>query len=278
MLDWYQHLPSLINPIAFSIGDFDVRWYSLSYIVGFLIVYLLLVWRIKKEEFPQSTPGLLLDFMIVAIFCTLIGGRVGYVLFYNFSYFVAHPLAIISPYDAGGFFVGIFGMSFHGALVGVLIGSYFFCKVKKISFSSWSDFIVPAVPLGYFFGRVGNFLNGELFGRVTSSPWGMYFLTDPSVRRYPSQLLEGVLEGLVLFALMWPLRNNPKLKGNLLIFYIIGYSFFRIIAEFFREPDPQLGYIFGFATMGQILSAAAIALCLIYLYIRKEKCAILKKD
>jgi phosphatidylglycerol:prolipoprotein diacylglycerol transferase len=278
MLDWYQKLPLHIDPVAFSIGSFNVRWYSLSYLVGFLAVYFLLAWRIKKGEykkkFPISNsqfPNVLLDYFIVIILATLIGGRIGYVIFYNFNSFITHPLSIISPYDASGQFVGIFGMSFHGALIGALLGSYFFCAFKKISFWAWSDFVVPAVPLGYFFGRVGNFLNGELFGRVTSSPLGIYFLTDPNTQRYPSQLLEALLEGLLLFAILWPLRNSRKLEGNFLFIYIIGYSIARIISEFFRQPDPQIGFILVIFTMGQILSVVAIIICTVWVVLKKQK-------
>ena len=281
MLHFYQHLPQYIDPIAFTVGSFSMRWYALSYILGFCVIYGLLVWRIQKSEiksiyqisnnqFPISkqisnsklqTPNelrtIVLDFLFVAFFSSLIGGRIGYVLFYNFSYFIYHPLAIISPYENGQF-IGIYGMSYHGAIIGVLLGSYIFLRIKKIEFWEWADFIIPAVPLGYFFGRIGNFLNGELYGRITNSSWGMYFADSPTLLRYPSQLLEALLEGVVLFVILWKMRKIKLSPGVLFSIYLVGYGIFRIFAETFREPDPQIGFIAGYFTLGQILSLAMI--------------------
>lgn len=201
--------------------------------------------------------NILLDFLFVSFFSSLIGGRIGYVLFYNFSYFIYHPLAIISPYENGQF-IGIYGMSYHGAIIGVLLGSYIFLRIKKIEFWEWADFIIPAVPLGYFFGRIGNFLNGELYGRITNSSWGMYFADSPTLLRYPSQLLEALLEGVVLFVILWKMRKIKLSPGVLFSIYLVGYGIFRIFAETFREPDPQIGFIAGYFTLGQILSLAMI--------------------
>ena len=264
MLYFYQHLPQYIDPIAFTIGSFSIRWYAISYLVGFGVVYGLLKWRIKKGESSFSMPNaryqmsnILLDFLFVSFFSSLIGGRIGYVLFYNFSYFIYHPLAIISPYENGQF-IGIYGMSYHGAIIGVLLGSYIFLRIKKIEFWEWADFIIPAVPLGYFFGRIGNFLNGELYGRITNSSWGMYFADSPTLLRYPSQLLEALLEGVVLFVILWKMRKIKLSPGVLFSIYLVGYGIFRIFAETFREPDPQIGFIAGYFTLGQILSLAMI--------------------
>ena len=296
--DLYQHLPQYINPIAFTVGSFSVRWYAISYIVGFLTIYFILMWRVKKGEIilenkkskiknqneiqnsklenskkiqdtKYEIQNTVFDFLLVAFFSSLIGGRLGYVLFYNLSYFISHPLAIISPYDNGNF-TGIYGMSYHGALVGVLIGSYVFLRVKKINFWLWADFVVPAVPLGYFFGRIGNFLNGELYGRITNSSLGMYF-TNSSALRYPSQLAEAFLEGLVLFAILWKMRKRKLSSGALFSAYLIGYGSFRILAEEFREPDPQIGFILGYFTLGQLLSLAMIIAGLIIFVSKKRK-------
>jgi phosphatidylglycerol:prolipoprotein diacylglycerol transferase len=276
MLSWYQNLPLHLDPIAFTVGSFSVRWYALSYLVGFAVVYVLLMWRIKKGEFSEriinsqkleaneaisyKLEADLLDFLLVAFFAALVGGRLGYVIFYNLPYYLAHPLQVISPYDpASGQFVGLYGMSYHGAAIGVLFGSWFFLRARKIDFFRWADFVVPALPLGYFFGRLGNFLNGELYGRVTSSSLGMHFASDPTALRHPSELYEAALEGLVLFAILWWGMRKKKLPaGTLLAAYLIGYGIFRIFAEAFRQPDPQIGFLLGFLTLGQILSAAMI--------------------
>jgi len=276
VLYFYQNLPLHISPIAFTIGIFSIRWYALSYIVGFCVVYCLLKWRINNEpsiisqisnfQFPISKhppaggpnsklqiSNLLTDFLLMSFFAALVGGRIGYVLFYNLPYFLAHPMAIISPYENGNF-TGIYGMSYHGGLIGALIGSYIFLRIKKINFWEWADFVIPAVPAGYFFGRVGNFLNGELYGRVTNSPLGMYFSADQTVLRWPSQLIEVFLEGIVLFVILWAMRKKKMPKGSLFAIYLIGYGFFRILAEFFREPDPQIGFLINYFTLGQLLS------------------------
>ena len=285
----YQHLPERLDPVAFSVFGLPVDWYSLMYLAGFLAAYLLLRYRIKKGEAchprvcgdPVSGPKvsaldsrlrgndkrkeiqnkipdteILLDLMLAAFGGLLIGGRLGYVLFYNFSYYAAHPLEIISPFDPVTHqFIGIFGMSYHGALIGALLAGALFVKIKKLNFWQWANFVAPAVPAGYFFGRLGNFMNGELYGRATNVFWGMYFPLDPyGLLRHPSELYEAVLEGLLLFLVLWPLRNHPKIKNNMLALYIIGYALARIVVEFFRQPDEQIGYLFGFLTLGQVLS------------------------
>jgi phosphatidylglycerol---prolipoprotein diacylglyceryl transferase len=282
--DWYQYLPLHINPAAFTIGSFSVRWYSISYIVGFIVVCALLIWREKRGEYPEDIDhipsekgkvsgkseqglhvaghrALIIDFMLIGFFAAVAAGRIGYVMFYDFQHFLAHPSAIVSPYDsASGRLIGLYGMSYHGALVGVIVAGFFFVRAKKIPFLKLADFIVPAIPAGYFFGRIGNFLNGELYGRVTSSPLGMYFVNDPGTSRHPSQLYEAFLEGMVLFAILWALRNKAARRpGSLFLLYLFGYGCVRFVAEQFRNPDPQLGFLSLGLTMGQILSIAMIA-------------------
>ncbi|HOX10490.1 MAG TPA: prolipoprotein diacylglyceryl transferase [Candidatus Moranbacteria bacterium] len=313
MVSWYQNLSLHIDPIAFTVGSFSVRWYAISYLVAFLTVYCLLKWRVKHDsqiiaqisnfQFPISKQfsniksqilneiqdtkyyiqNTILDFLLVAFFLALIGGRIGYVLLYNFTYFINNPISIIWPFENGNF-VGLYGMSYHGGLVGVLIGSWIFLRVKKINpapsrscdlssqqtknlsgrcginFLAWADFVVPAVPLGYFFGRIGNFLNGELYGRITNSSLGMCFANNQTILRHPSQIYEAVLEGLLLFAILWKLRNKKLPKGWLLAIYLIGYGILRIIGEQFREPDPQIGLLLNFFTLGQLLSVGMIFL------------------
>jgi phosphatidylglycerol:prolipoprotein diacylglycerol transferase len=232
------------------------------------------LFRIKKGEFrirsvdedqknsneeKSSQKELILSLLLVAFIGLLVGGRAGYVLFYNFSYYWTHPIEIISPFDSFGNFVGIYGMSFHGGFIGAVLAGVFFAKKNNLDFLQLADFIVPAIPAGYFFGRIGNFMNNELFGRVTLKPWGMYFSNDPAFSlRHPSQLYEAFSEGLVLFLILWIIRNKITSRGEILFYYVVGYSVFRIICEFFREPDAQIGYYFGYFTLGQFLSLGVI--------------------
>ncbi|MDO8529677.1 MAG: prolipoprotein diacylglyceryl transferase [bacterium] len=289
MLYFYQHIPEHISPIVFSIGTFNIRWYSVMYLAGFLIVYCLLNWRIKKKE-TEIPNSLILDFLIYAFIGLLIGARLGYVIFYDFDYFFHNPLAIISPFS-GGRFTGIFGMSYHGGLIGVIISSLIFIRKNKINprtntknfpartdnrnigvgvnFWNWADFIIPAIPAGFFFGRLGNFLNGELYGRPTEFFWGMYFSSDRlGLLRHPSQLYEAFFEGLALFLILWSLRNKSKFPGYLLVVYLFGYGFFRFLIEFVREADA--GLIFGL-TRGQVLSLGMIvAAVIVFLRLKIE--------
>lgn len=265
-LYFYSHLPEHIDPIFFSIGFFHVSWYAVMYLVAFGVVYFLIRQRIKKNEITNyqlsitnkysssndKMYNLLLDFLLYAFIGLIISARLGEVFFYNFPYYAAHPLAIISPFDLStGKFVGIYGMSYHGGLIGVIIASWIWSKKNKINLLNWANFIVPAVPAGYFFGRLGNFINGELYGRVTTGWWGMYFPGDATHElRHPSQLYEAFLEGMLLFVILWPIRNKNWAKNSMLSFYLFGYAATRIIAEFFRAPDGHNGFL----TTGQLLS------------------------
>lgn len=252
----WNNLPSSIDPIAFSIGFFSVRWYSLMILLAFLIVYALLRWRMKHDSLEKLslTRSMLDTFFLYATIGLFVGARLGYVLFYDLSNTLEDSLSIISPFRSGSF-VGFFGLSFHGGLLGAALGGMLFCKTHKVNVSDVADFLVPAIPLGYFFGRVGNFLNGELFGRSTDSSIGMILSQDQtSLFRHPSQLYEAAGEGLLLFLLLWPLRNNKKLQGLFLPLFIVLYGTVRFILEFFRMPDPQLGFVLFGLTMGQVLS------------------------
>jgi len=262
-LQIYQNIPLQINPMALGVGFFQVSWYSLMYLIGFMTVYWLLAWRIKKKEGDWSKE-IIQEFLIKVFFGVIIGGRLGYVLFYNLPFYLENPLAIISPFSEGQW-TGIYGMSYHGGLIGVLGAALWFCRKNKFNFFSVSDFIIPAIPAGYFFGRIGNFLNGELFGRITQKGWGMYFPGE-TVLRHPSQLYEAFFEGLILFAILWFWRNKTQLKGKFLWLYLLGYSSFRFGIEFFRQPDEQIGLFFGFLTLGQIFSLIITGLVLIFLF------------
>jgi phosphatidylglycerol:prolipoprotein diacylglycerol transferase len=251
----WQQMPAQINPAIFSIGSFQLRYYSLMYIVAFAIVYFLVLYRIKHEKY-KYTAETIQDYLVWAMIGLLIGGRLGYVLIYNFSYYAQHPLEIIIPFDFsnGVRFIGISGMSYHGGLIGVTIMSILFCRKQNIKFWQFADLLCPAIPLGYTFGRIGNFINGELFGRITTVPWGMYFPLDPTHSlRHPSQLYEAMFEGIFLFIVLWLIRKKKLFDGFLLGIYICGYGLVRFIIEFFREPDYQVGFILGTISIGQVL-------------------------
>jgi phosphatidylglycerol---prolipoprotein diacylglyceryl transferase len=251
----WQHLPEHIVPYLFSFGAFQLRYYSLMYLVAFALTYFLVLYRIKREAYEFSTETIQ-DVLIWCIIGLILGGRLGYALFYNFSYYLYHPLEIILPFEfAGGIrFVGISGMSYHGGAIGVAVCVLFFCHRRRIDFWRLADLFCPAIPLGYTFGRIGNFINGELYGRATDVPWGMYFPLDPTHSlRHPSQLYEAFGEGVVLFALLWIIRKRSAFDGFLLSCYLIGYGLIRFLIEFFREPDSQLGFIVASLSMGQVL-------------------------
>lgn len=254
-IETWQHIPEHIRPYLFKIGEFQIRFYGLMYIIGFGTVYLLCRYRIKRDRFNYSL-DLIDSYFMWAIIGLLIGARLGYVIFYNLDYYLAHPLEIALPFsiDGGIHFTGLAGMSYHGGLIGVILASIVFCRKREVDFWRFGDFLIPSIPLGYTFGRIGNFINGELYGRVTDLPWGMYFPLDPSHKlRHPSQLYEAFFEGIVLFLILWKIRNRRLPKGAFLGLYIIGYGVFRFFIEFVREPDAQLGFIIYSLTMGQIL-------------------------
>lgn len=262
-MNW-QHLPSTISPILVTIGPLQIRWYGLMYLVAFTLTYLMVIYRIKRErDYPYSVETIA-DAILWGIVGLIVGARLGYVLLYNLPYFIQRPWEIVLPLHVsadGVKFVGLSGMSYHGGMVGVLVAGVIYCRVHRISFWNLADLFCPAVPLGYTFGRMGNFLNGELFGRPTTVPWGMYFPLDPTgTLRHPSQLYEAFFEGIVLFLFLWLVRERRPFEGWLLTLYLMGYGCVRFFIEFFREPDPQIGLIAGVLSLGQILCLAMIAL------------------
>ncbi len=254
-ISWWSHIPEQISPIAFRIGAIQVHYYGLMYLLAFLTVYLLVLYRLKTENigFKKEVIANYFTWLILAV---LIGGRLGYVLFYDLFYYLKHPLEIFLPFDVNnGFqYTGLYGMSYHGALIAIVIASVVFCRKYKLNFWLLADLLVVAVPLGYTFGRLGNFINGELYGRVTTVSWGMFFPLDPTHQlRHPSQLYEALFEGVLLFVILWSLRKRIRISGILFSLYLIGYGSVRFFLEFFRQPDQQLGLVFGPFTMGQIL-------------------------
>jgi phosphatidylglycerol:prolipoprotein diacylglycerol transferase len=223
--------------------------------VAFALTYILVLYRIRKEHYEYSAETVQ-DYFVWAVLGLILGARLGYVLFYNLSYYLHHPLEIFLPFEfANGIrFVGISGMSYHGGAIGVLSASLIFCRRHQIDFWRFADLFIPAIPLGYTFGRIGNFINGELYGRATTVSWGMIFPADSlQLIRHPSQLYEAFFEGLVLFAVLWMIRKKSPFDGFLLAFYVIGYGLVRFFIEFFREPDTQLGFVWASLSMGQVL-------------------------
>lgn len=251
--NFLNNLPNIIDPTAFSVGNFEVRWYSLAYLTAFLVFAQLILWRIKQKEFffsddENGIKNQFLDVLIFAIIGLLLGARIGYGLFYDFE-IIRHPGLLIYPFS-GGRFTGIYGMSFFGGLGGAFFSVYILCWIKKIDFWYWLNFCIPAVGLGYFFGRLGNFFNGELYGRKTELPWGMYFPADrEKLLRHPSQLYEAFFEGLIIFIILWLLRNKKNLQNKMFPLFLILYGIFRFLIEFVREEN-----FFGLFTMGQYLS------------------------
>ena len=269
----WQHLPEKIDPVIFEIGRFKLQYYGLMYIVAFAVTYYLAMYRIKHEDRFEISADQIKDVTVNMLLGLVIGARLGYVLFYNFSYYLRHPLEIILPFQfSGGIqFVGISGMSYHGGLMGVLLAGWLYVRKHKLRFWNGCDLFIPVIPLGYTFGRLGNFINGELYGRATASPIGMYFPLAPgSERRHPSQLYEAFFEGIFLFAVLWIIRKKKFPEGAMLGFYLIGYGVVRFIIEYFRQPDAHLGFVFFSFSMGQVLCGLMIfGGALLYLYLRR---------
>lgn len=244
MPEWYIYLPSKVDPIAFSVGIFDVRWYALMYLLGFGSIWLLSVWRVRRKEINLSLDSIW-DILMIVFFGSILGGRLGFALLYGEA---SRFLDIFSPWDpVTGAWSGWYGMSFFGALIGAMVFGWMAAGWKKVSFFGVADAIAPLLPLGIFFGRIGNFLNGELIGRETSSIFGMMI---EGVSRHPSQLYEACLEGLVLFGLLWTIRNKKLFPGSMLAFFGVGYAVIRCMLEFFRQEPIYLGGI----TQGQTYS------------------------
>ncbi len=259
--EWWQNLPLSFDGVLVSILGFEVQYYGFMYLVAFLVCYLL----IKRRNDILSSKQLE-DLFFGLIASVVVGGRIGYVLFYNFDYYLRNPLKIVWPFS-GGEFVGISGMSFHGGLVACLLFGWWFLRKHKVDFWKVSDLIISVAPVGYFLGRIGNFLNNELYGRVTNSPFGMRFLDDPENLRYASQLYQGVLEGLILFVVLSFLYNKEKLEGKLLGVALMWFGGARFLVEFFREPDSHLGLVLGLSR-GQFLSFGLILIGLVIVVLR----------
>ena len=262
--DIYQTL----DPIAFSIGPFTARWYGIAYALGFILaaVVIYFVGKRWKMRFDMNA---LCTVIICAMVGVIVGGRLGYVLIYNNAFYAAHPFEVLN--FANG------GMSFHGGLVGALLMGILAARLVKMPYLSLVDVAIIGVPIGLFFGRCANFVNGELWGAPTDLPWGVVFGGSAGlVPRHPSQLYEALLEGLVLFIALYTmaLKKPPLPRGTYFGTFLLGYGIFRFLVEFIRQPDAQIGYLFGdWFTMGQLLSVPLILLgvfLLIYAYVTKK--------
>ncbi len=250
-----------IDPVAFSIGPFAVRWYALAYIAGLLFA----IWYAKRlvgtpelwaERKPTLTPQQVDDLFIWITLGVILGGRLGYVLFYNPLHFLLNPLDILRMWEGG--------MSFHGGFLGVVVALLIYGRRHGATLDRLLDLGAAATPIGLGLGRLANFINGELYGRAGDVPWAMVFPSDPDqIPRHPSQLYEAALEGLVLFLIVRIATHRFQAlahPGRASGFFALGYGLSRIIVEFFRQPDAQLGYFFGFITMGMILSLPLVAI------------------
>ena len=247
----------IIDPVAFSIFGLDIRWYGISYVVSILLAW----WLLRIRKLPTAMRQLwrserVDDLIFFALLGIILGGRMGYVLFYDWNNFIQNPLLLFNI-RAGG-------MSFHGGLIGVLLGCCWFSYKHKIALLVTGDFLVPVVPIGLFFGRLGNFINGELWGKITTVPWAMVFPNAGSEARHPSQLYEAGLEGCLLFVVLWVYTTRARATGLASALFLFGYGILRFTVEFFREADSHLGYIaFGWLSMGQLLCLPMILAAII---------------
>ena len=243
-----------IDPVALSLGPLQVHWYGLMYLFGFAGAWWLGCIRADRYGWTAEEVE---DLLFYGAIWVIVGGRVGYSIFYDFPSLIDNPLNLFKVWQGG--------MSFHGGLIGVLLAFAFFSRKTGKSYFTISDFIAPMVPVGLFFGRIGNFINGELWGKVSDVPWAMVFPNGGPLARHPSQLYEAILEGLLLFIVMWWYSAKPKPLGAVSGLFLVGYGTFRFLVEFVRIPDQQYGYLLlNWITMGQILSLPMIVMGLFF--------------
>jgi len=260
-----------IDPVALYLGPIPIRWYALSYIAGFILgwKYCLYLVGLDKDKRPHKLD--IDDFLPWAILGVIIGGRLGYVLFYQPELYLADPLEIARIWHGG--------MSFHGGFLGVIIAAIIFCRKREIPLLRMADLLAGAAPIGILFGRLANFINGELFGRTTNVPWGIVFPNGGEMPRHPSQLYEAALEGLLLFVILFLMARKTSMRersGLLAGVFLIGYGLARSFVEFYREPDLQVGFIADVLTMGQILCLPMIigGLVLVVMSVRRKNNAL----
>ncbi len=235
-----------INPVLFHFGRLELRWYGLMYVLSFAVAYFLIRSTARRKNLPLTTDDIA-DLIFGLALGVILGGRIGYILFYNLSYYLENPLKVFAIWEGG--------MSFHGGLIGTVLAAISFTRKKKVTFFQLADLCAPVAPIGLFLGRLGNFINGELYGRITTVPWGMVFPGGGNAPRHPSQLYEAFLEGPVLFTILWLAQRKKNLPVGVVFWCFVScYGAFRFLVEFTREPDPQLGFVLGSFSMGQLLS------------------------
>ena len=272
MFDFLLAIPyPRIDPTAFAIGPFAVRWYALAYVAGLVFAW----WHVRQVVAGRPAGKRIMepkdvdDLLFWATFGVVLGGRIGYVLFYKPGYYIEHPLQIFTLWEGG--------MSFHGGLIGVILAMTWIARSRKRVLLSVYDLGALATPIGLFLGRMANFVNGELWGRPSDVAWAMVFPRDPlQLARHPSQLYQGFLEGLCLFALLWYMRkrhDSLSRPGEIGGFFCLGYGVARIVGEFFREPDAHLGYLLGPITMGMVLSLPLVIVGAFFIWRARKRAA-----
>jgi phosphatidylglycerol---prolipoprotein diacylglyceryl transferase len=250
------------DPIAFEILSLEIRWYSLAYIIGIILGW---VYCKKKLIKDPHILGLFDDFITYLIIGVIIGGRLGYALFYNPKYYLENPFEVLMVWNGG--------MSFHGALIGVIIASQLFSKKHNVNQFIFLDLVALSAPIGIFFGRIANFINSELVGRATELPWSVQFILIDNIKRHPSQLYEAFFEGIVLFLLLGYFfkKNSSEVPGKISALFLIFYSLFRFFAEFFRSPDPHIGYLILNLTLGQLISVLFLFTGTLLFYLKDDE-------
>ncbi|MGQ0810911.1 MAG: prolipoprotein diacylglyceryl transferase [Nitrospiraceae bacterium] len=238
-----------IDPVFLRVGPLQFRWYGLMYLIGLTTAYFVIKAKAAAQHLAL-TKDHVYDMIVYAAVGVFVGGRLGYVLFYNLPYYLEHPSKIIAVWEGG--------MSFHGGLLGTIVALLLFARSRKVAVYTVADLAASVTPIGLGLGRLGNFINGELYGRSTDVPWCMVFPSGGPECRHPSQLYEAGLEGVLLFTVLWVIDRRPRPSGTLLWTFLAGYGLCRIVVEFFREPDQHLGFIFGVFSMGQMLSLPMI--------------------
>ena len=269
----WNHIYETFDPIAFHIFSFPVHWYGMMYVLALVTALYIGKYFLKKDnlEFKEGELDIYFIYIEIGI---ILGARLGYILFYDphTAYYLTHPWQIFNPFNANGEFIGIRGMSYHGAIIGFFIGSYLYTKKYNSPFGRIMDLVAVSVPLAFTFGRIGNFLNQELIGRETDVSWGIYV---DGVLRHPSQLYEAFLEGIMVFLVVFMYRKYQRFSGELILVYGGSYGLFRAIAEIWRAPDAQIGYICcNFITQGQAMSLSMVAVavvCWVYFYKKSLK-------
>ncbi len=268
-MNWLQAIPyPNISPVFFEFGPLQFRWYGLMYLIGLTAAYFLIRHKVDRKGLA-ITKDQIYDMIVWAALGIFIGGRLGYTLFYNFSYYIQHPAKIIAVWEGG--------MSFHGGLLGTIVSLIWFSKRQGIPVYTIADLAAAVTPIGLGFGRLGNFINGELYGRATDVDWCMVFPTGGPACRHPSQLYEAGLEGVLLFSVLWMIGRKATPPGTIFWSFITGYGMCRFVVELFREPDAHIGFIFGSLSMGQILSLPMLVVGIFMLSLGYQRQALARR-